>query len=115
MPLTISILWSSTFYTLHTLSLARDFAEKEQDAIYYRNDSRALVYEVVDEKLRIFGNYGGWRVIAFPGINPNHHDFELYSGPAAWAKYRILSTVHKYSEMVRRVHFTYAAGMPTYT
>lgn len=51
----------------------RTFAETEEDAVYYRNDSRALIYEVVDEKMRIFGNYGGWRVIAFPGINPLHH------------------------------------------
>lgn len=38
-------------------------------------------------------------VVPFPGINPLHHDFELYSGPAAWAKYRAFSTVHKYGEI----------------
>lgn len=78
----------------------RDFAETERDTIYFRNDTRAFVYEVIDENKKVFGNYGGWRVIAFPGINPLHHDFELYSGPAAWAKYRMFSTVRKDGELV---------------
>lgn len=41
--------------------MKKSFAETEHEAIYARNDSRALVYEIIDEKLRIFGNYGGWR------------------------------------------------------
>lgn len=79
--------------------LVRFFAEHERDAAYFRNDTRQLVYEVVDEALSMFGNTGGWRVMPFEGLNPLNHKAALYSGPAAWAKYRATSTVHKYSEL----------------
>lgn len=78
---------------------SRFFAEREKDAAYFRNDTRALIYEVVDETLNMYGNTGGWRVMPFAGLNPLNHNAALYSGPAAWAKYRAASTVRKYSEL----------------
>lgn len=77
----------------------RFFAETEKQALFHLNETRSLAYEIVDEKRDTYGNFGGWRI--FPGHSwgPNQPHFDLYSGPAAWAKYRAFSTVYKYDEL----------------
>lgn len=77
----------------------RKFPSGELDAIIGVNATRSIAYEIVDEKRNTYGNYGGWRIFPGHSWSPNQPHAELYSGPAAWAKYRAFSTVYKYSEL----------------
>lgn len=79
--------------------LVRRFPEREKDAVIGVNATRAIAYEIVDEARDTYGNYGGWRIMPGKSWSPNAPNFELYSGPAAWAKYQVFSTKFKYSEL----------------
>lgn len=79
--------------------LSRKFADSEKEGVFRRDDLRQMIYEIVDEKWNIFGNYGGYRIHPGPGLIPQNMEFELYAGPAAWAKYRCFTTLHKYGEL----------------
>lgn len=80
-------------------AIAREFPKFEHEAAWRVNETRALSYQIVDEKRKTYGNYGGWRVIPNFSMVPNQPQFELYAGPAAWSKYRALSAVFRYNEM----------------
>ncbi|CBZ51594.1 hypothetical protein NCLIV_013880 [Neospora caninum Liverpool] len=74
------------------------FAETEEQAYYKFNNTRPLHYQVVNEEHNVYGNVGGFTVLPLPTVAIPNPEFELYTGPAAWAKYRILTTLRKEEE-----------------
>eukprot|EP00921_Rhytidocystis_pertsovi_P012274 GHVQ01019864.1.p1 GENE.GHVQ01019864.1~~GHVQ01019864.1.p1 ORF type:complete len:1741 (+),score=301.52 GHVQ01019864.1:150-5372(+) len=75
------------------------FAEREIDAALRLNSTRPLHYFVVNEDHHVYGNLGGYFIQLRPSIAIPQPDFEVYSGPAAWTKYRIFSHVRKDGEL----------------
>ncbi|KAJ1604321.1 transmembrane domain and EF hand containing protein [Cryptosporidium canis] len=81
--------------------LERIFAERETNAYSMLNETHhhPKAYFVVDEKLKTYGNVGGFMIKSMKSIADLMPEHELYSGPASWSKYDLASTVFKYSEL----------------
>eukprot|EP00922_Rhytidocystis_sp_ex-Travisia-forbesii_P015546 GHVS01023181.1.p1 GENE.GHVS01023181.1~~GHVS01023181.1.p1 ORF type:complete len:1571 (-),score=233.35 GHVS01023181.1:499-5211(-) len=75
------------------------FATTELDAAWRFNGTRPLHYFVVNEDHHVYGNVGGYLVKPLQTIAIPQPDFEVYSGPAAWTKYRVMSHVRKDGEL----------------
>ncbi|CDJ57132.1 amiloride-sensitive amine oxidase, copper-containing, putative [Eimeria maxima] len=67
------------------IKLDQWIGEKELDGYIAYNSTRPIHYTVVNEDHNVYGNVGGMTI-----PNPK---FELYTGPCAWAKYRVATTV----------------------
>eukprot|EP00920_Eleutheroschizon_duboscqi_P005101 GHVT01011820.1.p1 GENE.GHVT01011820.1~~GHVT01011820.1.p1 ORF type:complete len:303 (-),score=37.05 GHVT01011820.1:835-1743(-) len=79
--------------------LETTFADTEDQAVLKFNTTRPLHYLAVSEQHKVYGMTGGYILIPIRQIAMPNEDFELYTGPAAWAKYFILTSVRKEGEM----------------
>ncbi|XP_026193526.1 uncharacterized protein LOC34622548 [Cyclospora cayetanensis] len=75
------------------IKLDQWIGEKELDGFVAFNSTRPIHYTVVNEDHNVYGNVGGMTVIPYPTFAIPNPQFELYTGPCAWAKYRVATTV----------------------
>lgn len=72
---------------------------KELDGFVAFNSTRPIHYTIVNEDHNVYGNVGGMTVLPYPTFAIPNPQFELYTGPCAWAKYRVATTVRHPDEM----------------
>lgn len=81
------------------IKLDQWIADKELDGFVAFNSTRPIHYTLVNEDHNVYGNVGGMTVLPYPTVAIPNPQFELYTGPCAWAKYRVATTVRHPDEV----------------